>query len=176
MYIAEDFGHCVTKWVPGSQTGVLVAGHPNNINRGNEIPGSQANMLDTPLDVFVDDYGNVYVADANNHRIQKWAPGATIGVTVAGGNGPGAAEDQLNFPTAVHVDINGNIYVADYNNNRVQKWIPGTVSGITVAGMVYPASEAEGLRHPTGLYLRYGFIYVADSGNHRVSKWPIEVD
>ena len=33
--------------------------------------------------------GDIFVADYNNHRVVKWAPGATEGVLVAGGNGAG---------------------------------------------------------------------------------------
>ena len=33
----------------------------------------------------------VYVADYDNHRVMKWAPGATAGVLVAGAYGGGSA-------------------------------------------------------------------------------------
>lgn len=39
----------------------------------------------------MDAAGNLYVPEPGNNRIQKWAPGATAGVTVAGGNGAGSA-------------------------------------------------------------------------------------
>jgi hypothetical protein len=75
--------------------------------------------------------GNVYVADHPNHRVQKWAPGATSGVTVAGGNGPGSAADQLDKPWGVTLDGAGTVFVADYNNHRVQKWVQGTPPTVT---------------------------------------------
>ena len=59
------------------------------------------------MDVFVDNSGNVYVADVYNNRVQKWAPGATSGITVAGGNGPGNAANQLFQPYAIWVDAAG---------------------------------------------------------------------
>ena len=71
--------------LPGA--GVTVAG-------GNG-QGAAANQLNEGLAVAVDATGNVYVADANNYRVQRWAPGATSGVTVAGGNGAGPAANQL---------------------------------------------------------------------------------
>src|SRR5438132_4420345 len=91
---------------------------------------SAANQLSYPAGVFLDATGNIFVADAGNNRIQRWAPGATQGVTVAGGNGPGSAANQLAAPPSftvvsssfgVFVDASGNIFVADYNNNRIQK-------------------------------------------------------
>ncbi|GHA77192.1 NHL repeat-containing protein [Pontibacter akesuensis] len=71
--------------------------------------------------VHVDAEGNVYVSDEANHRVQKWAPGALKGITVAGGKGWGSAANQLDNPWGVFVDKAGNIYVADSRNNRVQK-------------------------------------------------------
>ena len=53
------------------------------------------NQLNDPHGVFVDNDGNIYVADSNNHRIVKWAPSASEGVVVAGG-APYA--DTLCFP------------------------------------------------------------------------------
>ena len=55
----------------------------------------------------MDASGNVYVADINNYRVQRWAPGATSGVTVAGGNGSGSAANQLCVPDGVAVDASG---------------------------------------------------------------------
>jgi DNA-binding beta-propeller fold protein YncE len=73
--------------------------------------------------VFVDASGNLYVSDGFNQRIQKWAPGATTGTTVAGGNGDGSAANQFSYPSGLFVDASGNIYVSDWNNNRIQKWV-----------------------------------------------------
>ena len=94
--------------------GVTVAG-------GNDY-GSAANQLGSPVGVYVAATGAVYIADANNNRIQRWAPGATQGVTVAGGNDYGNAANQLTYPENVFVDPAGNVYVSDGGNNRVQRW------------------------------------------------------
>jgi sugar lactone lactonase YvrE len=73
----------------------------------------------------LDSNENLYIADGYNHRVQRWAPGATSGVTVAGGNGYGSAANQLDNPVAVALDSNGDLYVADEDNDRVQRWAPG---------------------------------------------------
>jgi hypothetical protein len=96
--------------------------------------GSGASQLSSPEKIFVDTAGALYIADKGNHRIQKWLPGDTSGVTVAGGNGAGSASDQLNAPTSVLLDDAGNIYVLDAGNCRIQKYAPGSVTGVTVAG------------------------------------------
>ena len=88
------------------------------------MPGWPPTSSTTPHGVAVDGSGNVYVADSNNNRVQRWAPGATSGVTVAGWQRRRSAANQLDFPGGVAVDASGNVYVADTGNNRVQKWAP----------------------------------------------------
>ncbi len=140
---------------------------------GNNGSGSKANQFGFPNGgIFVDANGNLFVADAQNNRIQKWAPGATSGVTVAGGYGAGSAANQLSYPLDVFVDANGNIYVADDGNHRIQKWAPGATSGTTVAGGNEAGSAANQLSGPRGVYVdTNGDIYVADTYNYRVQKW-----
>ena len=78
--------------------------------------------MNKPVGVCIDGNNNVYVADLSNGRIVKWAPNATQGVVVAGGNGSGSALNQLAAPFGIFVDSNGNIYVSDQANNNVVKW------------------------------------------------------
>jgi hypothetical protein len=169
VYVADVENHRVQKWAPGATTGITVAG-------GNG-PGSAANQLNRPKDVFVDVAGNIYIADENNQRIQKWAPGATNGITVAGGNGAGVAAQQFNSPEGVYVDEAGNIYVADKYNYRIQRWSAGASKGITVAGGNGFGTGANQFNYPVDVCLDAAKnIYVADintesSDYHRVQKW-----
>lgn len=94
--------------------------------------GGTDEKLAQPLGIFVDGTGNLYIADSVNHRVQKWAPGAGQGDTVAGGNGGGAEANQLNGPWDIGVDSVGNIYVADAGNQRIQRWAPGEENGVTL--------------------------------------------
>jgi hypothetical protein len=134
--------------------------------------GSAPNQLNKPTGIFVDSSGNVYVADTDNNRVQEWAPGATSGVTVAGGHGYGSAANQLELPSKVVVDSVGNVYVADTGNNRVQEWAPGATSGVTVAGGNGAGPAANQLSSPGSVFVDgAGDIYVADTGNNRVQEW-----
>jgi hypothetical protein len=68
---------------------------------GGNGPGDSLRCLNRPRGPFVTPDESVYVSDAGNHRIVKWAAGATAGLTVAGGYGPGNGLHQLDFPYAV---------------------------------------------------------------------------
>ena len=60
-----------------------------------------------------------YVADGENHRIQKF-DGTGSFLTKWGSMGSG--DGQFNLPRGVAVDGSGNVYVADQNNSRIQKF------------------------------------------------------
>ena len=89
----------------------------------------------------VDSDNNIYIADANNHRIRK-VDAATGNITTVagdgasgyGGDGGPATAAQLNAPRGVAVDGDGNIYIADVNNERVRKVTASTGVITTVAG------------------------------------------
>ncbi|CAF0949726.1 unnamed protein product [Adineta steineri] len=63
-------------------------------------PGSNSSQLNSPNDIYVDRYGNLYVSDSSNQRIQKFSNGSTInGQTVAGVTGAASsALNQFNTP------------------------------------------------------------------------------
>jgi sugar lactone lactonase YvrE len=66
--------------------------------------------------------GTIYVADADNHRVQVYNSARnymdSIGVTGAAGSD----NTHFNTPMGLAVDLQGNLYVADYGNCRVQKF------------------------------------------------------
>ena len=136
--------------------GEIVAG-------GNGL-GGNANQLYYPNKIFVDDTGNVYVADWGNNRIQKWAQGATAGITVP---------DSYGSATCVFVDKGGNIYFPDdYDKGQVKKLAPGATTSVIVAGSGTTGSGADQLSYITDLFVDdTGNIYIADYSNYRVQKW-----
>jgi len=73
----------------------------------------------TPNGVAVDSAGNVYVADSDYHRIQKFT---SEGQFISQWGTPGSGDGQFNEPHGIAVDGSGNVYVADYGNQRIQKF------------------------------------------------------
>ncbi|CAF1501792.1 unnamed protein product [Adineta ricciae] len=169
VYVADYINNRIQKWAPGATSGITVAGSSTG------SAGSTAALLSSPNGVYVDSAGNVYVADSGNNRIQKWAPGATSGITVAGSStgSAGSTPALLSGPFGVYVDSAGNVYAADSNNNRIQKWAPGATSGITVAGSSTGSSNVTAglLNYPAAVYVNSaGNVYVADTNNNRIQK------
>jgi len=173
LFVADQNNQRIQKFPPGSTSatnGVTVAG-------GNGF-GNDSNQLAYPTAVFVDGYGDLFVADNENGRIQEFPSGSdstTDGVTVAGEMDTGSAANQLSFPSGLFVDGRGNIYVSDELNNRIQKFPPNSVSGtnaVTVAGGNGIGVGEDQLYYPAGIYLNaYGDIYIVDEYNQRIQKW-----
>ena len=168
---SRSINHRVMKWASGGSEGTVVAGGNVTANDwGGYSSGNATNQLNNPIGIHVDSSGNIYVADQSNHRVMKWAPGASVGTLVAGVSGSqGSGTDKLNNPVGLDVDASGNIYVADQSNHRVMKWAPGASIGIMVAGTGSQGSEINQLYNPYGVKVdSYGNLYVVDTSNHRI--------
>lgn len=151
MYILDHDE--VKKWVLGADEGIVVADVNTTVAR-----------------LFVDISGNIYLSDRYNHRVQKWAVGATDWETVAGGNDAGSDANQLDNPQGIYVDKDENIYIADRINHRIQKWAEGATEGITVAGGNGQGTAADQLNSPMDVSINSdGDICVLDA--YRIQKW-----
>ncbi|KQO17770.1 hypothetical protein ASF12_03655 [Paenibacillus sp. Leaf72] len=142
-----------------------------------KIDGSSGTGLgefENPTGVAVDGNGNVYVADRNNHRIQKLDAGTgTWGAWGKAGGGQGSGSGEFAYPSSVAVDSEGNVYVADTNNFRIQMLEASTGTWKTVGGG-NGRSEIGEFNYPTGVAVdSSNNIYVADTDNHRIQKLDI---
>ena len=99
-------------------------------NNGAGQNGTGNGEFYTPVGIKTDRFGNVYVGDSNNHRMQKFCPNS-VGtgydfVTKWGkaGNLSGNGNGEFNHIAHIETDYFGNIYVVDSSNNRIQKFQP----------------------------------------------------
>jgi len=151
---------------------------------GNGTPGlvnasGTGAELNQPVDVVVDQAGNVYITEQGNNDIRKVAPGGSV--STFAGKGPagfinGAATDaEFNVPQGLVVDNAGNIYVADSQNNVIRLITPtgavSTYAGDGTRGYVDgPGATAE-FSQPTALAIdKSRNLYVTDFGNNVIRK------
>jgi len=82
--------------------------------------GTGDGQFDNPHGIALDASGNIYVADANNHRIQKFS---ADGRFIAKWGSYGFGDGQFHYTNSICIDSNGDIYVSESGNNpRIQKF------------------------------------------------------
>ena len=181
LYIA-DWGNNSIRKIDSAGIITTVAGDGTR-GYGGDGAAATAAQLKGPSDVALDAAGNLYIADAGNHRIRKVDSAGTI-TTVAGdgtgsygGDGGAATAAQLSFPRGVALDGSGNLYIADMVNHRIRKvdtaGVITTVAGDVTAGYGGDggAATAARLNSPTSVALDgSGNLYIADLWNHRIRK------
>src|SRR5262249_19622392 len=73
-------------------------------------PGREDGLFNAPRALALDSRGNVYVADRNHARIQKFT---SNGVFLATWGGSGAGDGQFGAPQAIAIDTDDSLYVGN---------------------------------------------------------------
>jgi len=177
-YVADYTSHTIRKITPAGQVSTF-AGSAGTAGAADGL-GSVA-RFNSPLNVALDDAGNVYVADTYNHAIRKITPAGMVS-TLAGtagvvgssdGTGPAAL---FNTPCGVAVDAAKNVYVGDSGNRTIRKitsaGLVSTLAGTAgVQGSTDGVGPAAQFSTPFGLAVdASGGLYVADGYNHTIRK------
>jgi sugar lactone lactonase YvrE len=180
LYIVDPNNVAVEKVTPDGTLSIF-AGTGQS---GNPVPGpATSSALNNPAGVAADSAGNVYIADQNNHAIEKVAPDGTLSVFagIPGQTGlptPGTAtSSHLNQPDAIAIDSADNVYIADFGNDVVEKvtpagqlsvmaGVPGS-SGNPTPGTATSSklSQADGVAVDSD-----GNVYLADGGANVIAK------
>src|SRR2546425_1017218 len=183
LFIADQSNLRIRRVAAGTGFISTVAGTGIPGFSGDGGPATSAQLW-TPTGIAVDAAGNLFIADADDHRIRRVAAGTGIITTVAGtgtagfgGDGGPATGAQLWTPTGVAVDAAGNLFIADADNNRIRQvaasGIITTVAGTGIAGFGGdggPATSAR-LSTPTGVAVdAAGNLLIADANNDRIRR------
>ena len=171
IYVSDQNNHRILRFPQNSSNGTTAT-----IVGGTGASGTAPNQLSTPGGLFVDDSLTVFVADTNNHRIQKFKFAACRGETCAGQVGnSGSSLLQLSYPSSVVVDSLGYLYITDKGNNRIVRFAPGASSGLCLVGCsVGSGSRYDQLYSPfTVAFDSGGSLYVSDTSNSRVQRFFI---
>ena len=129
------------------------------------IEGCNGNF-DFPAGMALDPSGNVYVADSDNDRIQKFD---SNGGFITKWGIYGSDDGQFDRPSGVAVGSSGNVYVVDADNDRIQKF---NSSGSHIASWGGYGSSENHFRQPLDIAVdSTGSVYVADADNHRIQKF-----
>jgi len=163
-----------------------VAGTGTRGHGGDGGSATQAQLYN-PEDVYVDDEGNMYIAEYE--RVRKVDPSGII-TTVAGGGSFGTLGDggpatgtYFQRIEALAMDADGNLYIADSYHHLIRK-VDKSGTIISVAGINYQANPDSGYYSgdggaatnarfdiPTDILIDpAGNLFIADMYNGRVRK------
>lgn len=153
LYIA---GEChVARMEPGPTTGhggatTVVAGITRSYNRddcgydGDGRPATES-RFGTRLALALSPKGDLYISDANEHRVRRIDRSGVVRAFVGGGvepfperqtglgDGGPATLAHLNRPAGLAVDASGSVLIADRSNYRVRRVTPDGIID-TIAG------------------------------------------
>lgn len=132
LYVADRLNHRIRKI---SSTGIVSTFAGSGVQGGLDGIGIQA-QFKFPMSVAIDLVGNIYVADAGNHRIRKITSDGVV--TTLAGSTSGFADGvgilaQFHFPEGIALDETGTIFISDTGNLRIRK-ITSTGVVTTLAG------------------------------------------
>ena len=172
MFEGQEYGALTIYKVPENADFVPVSSGPTagaqatGVNLFENAQGKENGQLNFPRGLTVDNAGNIFVADTNNGRLQKFsATGAFLSVMGKTGPGPG----EFLEPGGIAIDSGGHIYVADVSNHRVQKLKP---DGTFLAQWKGPE---PGFSAPRDIALGAdNSVFVVDQGRSNLQAGPNE--
>ncbi len=180
IYVAGNYDHSIRKITPAGVVTTLAG----NGTAGYADGTGAAAQFQNPYGLTVASNGDVYVADAGNHRIRKITPLGVV-TTVAGSGIWGILDGTLanaRFynPSSVAIDnTTGLLYVTDFSGNDVRKVdIAGNAVSLLAGNPGLGNNQyADGtgtaalFYHPTCIIIGPdGNLYVADEDNHCIRK------
>ena len=173
LYIADSNAGKVYK-VDTNGIIAKIAGSGGFTYNGEGIPAVTAGMI--PMDVAVDQAGDVFIADWSNSIVRKVTPAGIIttvagnpfNVTGLGDGGPAAFGGILNKPRGLALDASGDLFIADTENHRI-RMVDATGIINTVAGDGTPGFSDVQLNFPSAVAVdNLGNIFIADTVNNQL--------
>lgn len=143
-----------------------------------------AAQFHNPVDIALDNSGNIYISDNLNHCIRKINAGGVISTFAGIGGGQGyfgdgglATAATMDHPYGIFMDASGNLLITDAGNARIRNvnssGIISTVAGNGSFGFSGDGGLATSAQLATALDVTedaFGNMYIADYGNQRIRK------
>lgn len=135
--------------------------------------------FNTTCRTVTDVAGNIYVADAANHKIRRITPEGAV-ETYAGTGVQGSADGNrdvatFSVPFGIAIGPGGDLFVSEAAGNKIRRISPqGVVSTFAGSG-TYGSADGSGaiarFSNPLGIAAdAAGNLYVADTDTHKIRK------
>ena len=159
VIVGESSGQCISIF---SSTGEKLLSFGSR--------GSGHGQFEGIRGVAVDDDGNIFLAEGENHRIQKLTPDGRF-ITAVGRKENKRLEFNLPRGIAIH-PLNKKLYITDYNNDHLQI----LNSNLTFSRSFGSYGSGNGqFKSPSDVACdSTGNVFVADRDNHRIQVFTAE--
>jgi DNA-binding beta-propeller fold protein YncE len=152
LWVVETNSHCIT--ILNLQGQII-----KKIGQRGIAPGE----FNFPTNIWIDQFGKVFIVDALNYRIQVFSENGEI---ICAFGKAGDATGYFARPKGIATDSDGNIYVADALFNTIQIF---DTEGNFLYNFGIQGRDKGNFWMPSGIYIdKHDFIYVADTYNSRV--------
>ena len=186
IYVADSGNHLIRSISSGGAVTTL-AGSPETWGSDEGAGGSA--RFNGPVGLALDNQGNLFVSDSNNHAIRKITRGGMVATWAGVPEVDGCMDgDRLaarfSKPAELAFDKQGNLFVADSFNHVIRE-ISSEGKVATVTGVAGSHGSADGTNgqarffNPYGLAIRPdGSLVVADAYNEliRLVLLPFKVE
>jgi streptogramin lyase len=127
LFIADSFNGRIRAVDPVTGLIRTVVGDGGEYRyQGPDEPPSSS--LSRPSGITLDEEGNLFFTDSDNHLVRRWdritgriERVAGVGVAAYGGDGGAALEAGLSYPFGIVMDRAGHVLVADTFNHRIRE-------------------------------------------------------
>lgn len=195
VFVADSWNHRIRKI---SRSGIVSTYAGGGIFRGVSSPGALVDGADTtarfftPAGLYLAPSGNLYVADAFNHRIRLITPNRKVR-SICGngfsGSGFGSSKDgdsasaYLNTPTELFADESrGYLFISETFANRLRllnlgNYSVSSIAGSGIAGYKDGQDNQASFNYPRGIArdATGNRIYVCDHNNNVIRLIEPEV-
>jgi trimeric autotransporter adhesin len=186
IYIADTANSVIREVVAATGNIQTIAGVQYSFQAacnfsGDNGPATSADLC-LPQGVYLDNLGNLYIADTENSAVREVSAGTIQTIAGTGGssgytgNGGAATSALLNLPSGLYLDGSNNVFIADTGNYVVREVSGGTIQAyagnhrLAYSGDGSAATNAS-LNALGGTAVdAQGNLFIADTYNHVIRE------
>ncbi len=162
LYIADQYNARISTWLPQGAGGARMS---YSAQFGSA--GSGHGQFSYPIADAVDGYGNVWVTDYSNNRVQEFS---STGQFIATYGSAGSGHGQFTGPSGIALNQStGNVYIGDCGGTRIEEL---NSAGEYVRAFGSAGSEPGQMGCPHGLKVDpSGNVWVVDAEHNRIEEF-----